>query len=148
MSIDCPLADEFADEAGWVAPSLAKLEADLCRTQSKAYAPGTIRNLACQWRSFRRFSVTYNIFDWPVKVHTICLYTQYLAYTFHSAKSVHNYISGVRKLHVLMIYSTKSSRHRNTNHIFRTEQESHFTDQTSVAYDTRYLVGHSILFRF
>ena len=45
--------------------------------------------------------MTYNIFDWPVKEHTVCLYAQFLAYIFHSAKSVHNYIAGVRKMHML-----------------------------------------------
>ena len=70
--------------------------------QSKAYASGTLKNLACQWRSFRHFSIKFNIFDWPVKAHTICLFAQYLAYSFHSAKAVCNYIDGVRKVHILL----------------------------------------------
>ena len=33
--------------------------------------------------------------------HTLCLYAQFLAYSFHSARSVRNYLSGIRTLHVL-----------------------------------------------
>ena len=78
-----------------------KLENDLRATQAKAYAAGTLHNLACIWRSFRRFSITYAIWQWPVQPHTVCLYAQYLAYTFHSAKAVKNYIYGIRTIHIL-----------------------------------------------
>ena len=37
-----------------------------------------------------------------MKNHTICLFVQYLAYSFHSAKAVRNYIDGVRKVHILL----------------------------------------------
>ena len=94
----CTSGDEFPDDKA----DLTQLEEDLRVTQSKAYASGTLKNLACQWRSFRHFSIWFNIFDWPVKNHTICLFAQYLAYSFHSAKAVRNYIDGVRKVHVLL----------------------------------------------
>ena len=81
---------------------LQQLEKDLQVTQSKAYASGTLKNLVCQWRSFRRFATKYNKFDWPVPPHNICLFAQYLAYSFHSAKAVRNYIDGVRKVHILL----------------------------------------------
>ena len=90
--------DEFPEDKG----DLQQLEKDLQKTQSKAYASGTIKNLACQWRSFRRFSFKFNIFEWPVQPHTICLFAQYLAYSFHSSKAVRNYIDGVRKVHILL----------------------------------------------
>ena len=90
--------DEFSDDKG----DLAQLEKDLCVMQSKAYASGTLKNLACQWRSFQRFSIKFNIFDWPVKTHTVCLFAQYLVYSFHSAKAVCNYIDRVRKVHILL----------------------------------------------
>ena len=90
--------DKFAEEKG----DLQQLEKDLHVTQSKAYASGTLKNLACQWRSFRRFSFRYNIFDWPVQPHTICLFAQFLVYSFHSAKAVRNDIDGVRKVHILL----------------------------------------------
>ena len=61
-----------------------------------------LHNLACQWRAFRCFSFKYRIFDWPVKEHTLCLFGQYLAYTFHSSGAVRNYLSGVIKVHILL----------------------------------------------
>ena len=90
--------DKFAEEKG----DLQQLEKDLRITQSKAYASGTLKNLACQWRSFRCFSFHYNIFDWPVQPHTICLFAQFLAYSLHSVKAVRNDIDGVRKVHILL----------------------------------------------
>ena len=41
--------DKFQEEKG----DLQQLEKDLQKTQSKAYATGTLKNLECQWRSFR-----------------------------------------------------------------------------------------------
>ena len=79
-----------------------QLEKDLRKTQASPYASGTLCNLKCQWRSFQCFSFAAKIFEWPVSNHTICLFTQYLAYTFHSAKTVRNYLNGVRMVHILM----------------------------------------------
>ena len=76
------------DDFGEAPESKKQLEKELYNTQSVAYSKGTIRNLLCQWRSFTRFSMKYKIEEWPVSEHTLCLYAQYLAYTFHSAKSV------------------------------------------------------------
>ena len=88
VKINCS-SDEFGDD---YPPSREKLERDLCNTQTRAYAAGTLCNLACIWHIFRRFTCLYMIFDWPVKTHTICLFAQYLMYTFRSAKSVKNYV--------------------------------------------------------
>ena len=79
-----------------------KLEQDLQHTKSSAYAAGTLKNLACQWRAFRHFCIIYESFEWPVSEHTLCLFAQYLAYTFHLAQAVRNYLNGVRKIHILM----------------------------------------------
>ena len=98
VTLHCPSSDEFSDNPQ---ANREKLEKDLHTTQAIAYAEGTIKNLICQWRAFRHFSILVNIFDWPAKTHTICLFAQYLTYTFHSAKSVKNYIYGIRKIHVL-----------------------------------------------
>ena len=66
--------------------TVAKLEEDLTNTQKSAYTPGTLKNLLTHWRTFYRFAVKYKLQQWPVPVHTLCLFAQYLAYTFHSAK--------------------------------------------------------------
>ena len=79
-----------------------KVEADLRTTQASTYASGTLRNLKCQCRSFPRFSAKCKVFEWPVSIHTLCLFVQYLAYTFHSAKVVRNYLNGVHIIHILM----------------------------------------------
>ena len=77
------------------------LEKDLANTQKSAYAAGTLRNLMTQWRSFYRFCKKYKLTNWPVDEHTLCLYAQFLAYSFHSAKSIRNYLYGIRTLHLL-----------------------------------------------
>ena len=61
-----------------------------------------MRNFLCYWRSYLRFTVKYKIKEWPVSEHTICLYAQFLAYTFHSSRSVRNYMYGICTLHVLV----------------------------------------------
>ena len=90
-------SNEFAE----IPENKAELEAALQITHTKAYAAGTVRNLLCQWRSFLRFSKRYKIHQWPVSEHTLCLFAQFLAYSFHSAKSVRNYLYGVRTMHIL-----------------------------------------------
>ena len=66
-------------------------------TQKLAYAKG-----GGQWRSYLRFAKKYKIKQWPISEHTLCLYAQYLSYTFHSPKAVRNYLSGIRTLHILL----------------------------------------------
>ena len=90
-------SDEFSEP-----PDTKKeLEQALHKTQSNAYAAGTVKNLLCQWRSFVRFVVKYRIKEWLVSMHTLCLYGQFLAYSFKSASSVRSYMYGIRTLHVL-----------------------------------------------
>ena len=92
--------------------SRLQLERDLRDTQKSAYSTGTLKNLVCQWHSFIKFYFKYNIKEWPISEHTLCLYAQYLAYTFHSLKAVRNYISGVHTLHVLLkVTPPKSERY-------------------------------------
>ena len=80
----------------------SKLEEDLQNTQANAYSAGTLKNFICQWRSFFRFSKKFRYTVWPVTVHIICLYAQFLAYTFHTTKAVRSYLSGVCTLHRLL----------------------------------------------
>ena len=79
----------------------SKLEMDLQTTRASAYAKGTLKNLACQWRAFRCFSISINLFQWPVSEHTLCLFAQFLAYSFHSVSLVKNYLVGIKTIHVL-----------------------------------------------
>ena len=79
-----------------------ELEEALHKTQAAAFAKGTVKNLLCQWRSFIRFYIKYNLKQWPVPEHNMCLYAQFLAYNFKSVRSVRSYLYGVRTLHVLL----------------------------------------------
>ena len=97
--LNTPSNDEFQAEEGTITKE--QLEQDLRRTQASAYALGTLKNLTCQWRVYRHFSAEINVYKWPVSTHTLCLFAQYLAYTFHSARSVRNYLNGIRKMHIL-----------------------------------------------
>ena len=93
-----PRQDDFEEppESG------AQLEEDLYITQKLAYSGGTLRNFICQWKAFVHFCVKYKIAQWPVPEHMMCLFARFLAYTFHSSKSVYNYLSGICKLHILV----------------------------------------------
>ena len=96
-----PSNDEFDETTKAEQDARNKLEQDLRSTQKSAYAQGTLNNFLCYWRAFIRFSKKYKIYEWPVSVHTLCLFAQHLAYTFHSSKSVRNYLFGIRTLHIL-----------------------------------------------
>ena len=78
-----------------------QLEADLQDTQKQAYAPGTVKNFLCMWKSFMRFSLKYNIRQRPVSVHILCLFTRFLAYSFKSVRAVQTYVFGICTLHIL-----------------------------------------------
>ena len=92
---------DAAEEQKEPPATISKLEEELAVTQQSAFAAGTVRNLLSQWRSFYRFTTRYKLRQWPVQVHTLCLYAQFLAYSFHSAKSIKNYLYGIKTLHVL-----------------------------------------------
>ena len=62
----------------------------------------------CQWRSYFRFSARFKYHTWPVTTHLLCLYAQFLAYTFHTAKAVRAYIGGLRTLHSLLRFEPPS----------------------------------------
>ena len=44
----------------------------------------------------------YKFSEWPISAHTLSLYAQHLAYTFHSAHAIRNYLNGIRTLHILV----------------------------------------------
>ena len=90
--------DEFAETPP---ESKRELEQALHKTQAAVYSTGTLKNLVCQWRSFLWFCAKYKITHWPIDKHELCLYAQFLAYSFKSAKSVRSYMYGVRTLHIL-----------------------------------------------
>lgn len=64
-------------------------------------AEGTSLNLITQWHKFVSFCKRYDISEWPASVGTLCLYAQHLSRQFRSVQSIHNYLNGVRLLHLL-----------------------------------------------
>lgn len=67
-----------------------------------AYAEGTFKNLKVQWESYLIFCYFYKLQPFPVDVHTLCLYAQFLSRSFRSVQSVRNYLSAVKTLHSLL----------------------------------------------
>ena len=64
-----------------------------------AFAPGTLKNLKIQWRSFVMFCIYFNLSYMPASLSTVCVYAQYLSNFFQSVDSIRNYIHGVKLLH-------------------------------------------------
>ena len=64
-----------------------------------AFRPGTARNHALQAQSFIQFCDHSHIAFLNPDVSTVCLYITHLTYRFSSARSICNYVSGVRTLH-------------------------------------------------
>ena len=79
---------------------LLELELELTKSKKMTYAKGTTKNIKCQWLSFITFCISFKLQYIPAKVHTICLYAQYLSTKFVSVQSISNYIHGVKLLHL------------------------------------------------
>jgi hypothetical protein len=85
----------------YVAGQLQTLRQDLKVSTKAAHAEGTRRNLRVQWKSFLIFCVYFDLTPLPVDIGTLCLYVQFLSRSFKSVDSIHNYVSGVKFLHIL-----------------------------------------------
>ena len=81
---------------------LRGLRQDLRRTQSLAFAQGTLRNLKTQLHRFSEFSYKSALDGLPVSTDTLCLYIQYLTRSLSSPQSITNYVSGLRTFHKLL----------------------------------------------
>ncbi len=68
-------------------------------TQAYAYAPGTLRNLHSQWRSFLNFCTTYHVTPLPATPHTVASYACFLATKTSSYQYILNHLNAVRLLH-------------------------------------------------
>lgn len=60
------------------------------------------------WKSFIAFCLFYQQKQLPASSHTISLYAQLLSRSFKSVKSIRNYISAVKTLHILLDMPIKS----------------------------------------
>ena len=77
------------------------LRTELRRTRSKALAPGSNKNLQCQWKKFLEYMDFIDTSCLPIDVEHLCLYIQFLARSLKSPQSIRNYVSGLKSLHLL-----------------------------------------------
>ena len=84
-----------------VPSELEELENELRQTQRQAFSEGTIKNLLSQWRAFYAFCHIYSMKIWPVTVHVLCLFAQFLSFNMKAPSTIVNYLSGLRTLHFL-----------------------------------------------
>jgi hypothetical protein len=64
-----------------------------------AYRPGTRSNHRTQLRRYYGFCQEYGLYDLNPSQHQLCLYMEYLAQRFVSARTVRNYMSAITLLH-------------------------------------------------
>ena len=87
-------------------PPLHQLDANVRRSQTSAFAEGTLTNLTYEWVKFLDFCLFYQLQALPAHPHTLCRYAQYVASLVKSHQTVVSYLSGVKTLHLLMNVST------------------------------------------
>jgi hypothetical protein len=80
---------------------LSRLKGDTSHSRQHAYAEGTRKNVAIQWRAFFLFCSYFELVALPVSLDTICMYAQFLSRSFKSVQSIQNYVNGVKLLHLL-----------------------------------------------
>ncbi|KAL9972505.1 hypothetical protein ACROYT_G018824 [Oculina patagonica] len=79
-------------------PALSDLTASV---QAHAYAPGTLRNLRSQWKSYLSFCSTFGLLPLPASPQTISSYAVFLACFTSSYQTILNKLNGVRLFHLL-----------------------------------------------
>jgi hypothetical protein len=80
----------------WTSAQLDQATEDL---KHRAYRPGTTNNHIQQAALFRQFCRHYNFNSISPSEEIICKYIAFLTHRFSSARSVRNYLSGVRFMH-------------------------------------------------
>ena len=75
------------------------LSALVSRTQAHAYAPGTLRNLHSQWKSFLNFCTAYSVTPLPATPHAVVSYACFLANKTSSYQYILNHLNAVKLLH-------------------------------------------------
>ena len=93
---------EFVNRWKFSIVELRQLIEDTRSSQLRAFAEGTIDNLLVQWVKFLLFCTHFGLKSMPVSTTVLTWYVQYLSRSLKSHRSVVNYLSGVKMLHVLM----------------------------------------------
>ena len=76
-----------------------RLNQAMRRRKKRAFRTGTVKNHISMFRSYLAFCQHYNLQDLDPAPLTLCLYLEFLARSFHSHRSILNYLSAVRTLH-------------------------------------------------
>lgn len=79
--------------------TLPRLQEAARKRRKQAFRPGTSANHICQFKAYIKFCAIYGRRDINPSQDTLCIYIEYLAQKFKSAKSVKNYLSAVTLLH-------------------------------------------------
>ena len=74
------------------------LKVEARKTQKKAYATGTIKNLRTQWKAYVLFCTYFQLDMFKVTSDDLGLYVQFLSRTMSSYSAINNYLSGVKLL--------------------------------------------------
>jgi hypothetical protein len=78
------------------------------RRRKQAFRPGTRANQRCQIASYLKFCLERDLNFLNPSTDTLCLYAEFLALRFTSAKSVKNYLSAINLFHKLKDISAPS----------------------------------------
>lgn len=76
---------------------------DVRKSKKNAFADGTRKNFATQWKAYLMFCLFFKFEVLPVNSEVLCLFAQFLSRSFKSIDSVRNYISGVKCLARLFV---------------------------------------------
>ena len=71
-------------------------------SQLRAFAEGTMENLLVQWVKYLLFCTRFRLPAIPASTVVLTWFVQFLTRTLKSHKSIVNYLSGVKTLHVLL----------------------------------------------
>ena len=86
---------------------LQQLKREARESQQLAYAEGTFSNFSTQWVTFMEFCIKFSLVAFPVTSMTLVWYVQYLSSKLRSHRTLNSYLSGSKKLHELLGFSTK-----------------------------------------
>ena len=78
----------------------ANLAVLVSQVKAHACAPGTVRNLHSQWKSFLQFCSTFHVTPLPAAPYTVASYACYLSHNTSSYQYILNHLNAVRLLHL------------------------------------------------
>ena len=87
-----------------VSPAFASLLQEVRHSQRHAFAEGSHSNLRTQFRTYFGYCIYFGRVPLPADLDTVCGYAQFLSHSVQHP-TIHNYLSGVKMLHILTGHS-------------------------------------------